>query len=296
MRADSTPTQPTTGTAAGIPYVAVPPAVATDHQAPMIIALHAFEPPRSEAALAGTLPLASLPAWRFYLGLPMFGARLPEGGVAEVNRRGQADYLIELFGPVVEQAAAELPRAVGELREHFPVADSSVGLMGVGAGGAAALLALAESRMPIAAAGIVNPVIEPRAVLSARERRLGIPYSWTDTSREVASWLDFTARAGDIAARRPQPPLLIVSGQQDDVIEPERGRELRDALAAQYPAEALRHIEVPDLAHAMGPEPGLQPGPPAPGNVLADRALAEWFHTHLTAAARASAEETVRLS
>ncbi|MDT0304764.1 prolyl oligopeptidase family serine peptidase [Streptomonospora wellingtoniae] len=293
MRADSTPTQPTTGTAAGIPFVAVPPAVAADH-APMVVALHAFEPPRSEAALAGTLPLASLPAWRFYLGLPMFGARLPEGGVAEVNRRGQADYLIELYGPVVEQAAAEIPRAVSELRERFPVADSSVGVMGVGAGGAAALLALAESRLPIAAAGAVNPIIDPRAVLSARERRLGIPYTWNDTSREVAAWLDFSARAGDLAARRPQPPLLIVSGQQDDVIEPERTRALHDALAAHYPAQALRHIEVPDLAHTMGPEPGLQPGPPAPGNVLADRALVEWFHTHLPLAS--PTEATVRLS
>ncbi|MFD0773315.1 alpha/beta hydrolase family protein [Streptomonospora algeriensis] len=300
MRADSTPTQPTTGTAAGIPFVAVPPAVAAD-KAPMILALHAFEPPRSEAALAGTLPLASLPAWRFYLGLPMFGARLPEGGVAEVNRRGQSDYLIELYGPVVEQAAAELPRAVKDLRERFPVADSAIGLMGVGAGVSAGLLALAESRLPIAAAGTVNPIIEPRAVLSARERRLGIPYTWNDTSHEVAAWLDFAARADDIAARRPQPPLLIVSGQQDDVIAPERGRALHDALAPNYPAQALRHIEVPDLAHTMGPEPGLEPGPPAPGNVLADRALAEWFHTHLTAAPPTAPTappigETVRLN
>ncbi|GAB3440212.1 prolyl oligopeptidase family serine peptidase [Streptomonospora sediminis] len=297
MRADSTPTQPTMGTAAGIPYVAVPPAV-TAGPAPMVVALHAFEPPRSETALAGTLPLASLPAWRFYLGLPMFGARLPEGGVAEVNRRGQADYLIELYGPVVEQAAAELSRAVADLREQFPVADSPLGLMGVGAGGAAALLALAESRLPIAAAGVVNPVIEPRAVLAARERRLGIPYAWNDTSREVAAWLDFTTRAGDLAARRPQPPLLIAAGQQDDVIAPERGRALHDTLIeAGYPAQALRHIEIPDLAHTMGPEPGLQPGPPAPGNVLADRALVEWFHTHMKAAGPAdAAEATVRLS
>ncbi|GAA4903407.1 prolyl oligopeptidase family serine peptidase [Streptomonospora salina] len=297
MRADSTLTHPTTGTAAGIPFVAVPPAVAAD-RAPMILALHAFEPPRSEAALAGTLPLASLPAWRFYLGLPMFGARLPEGGVAEVNRRGQADYLIELFGPVVEQAAAELPRAVKDLRARFPVADSALGLMGVGAGGAAALLALAESKLPIAAAGAVNPIIEPQAVLTARERRLGIPYSWNETSHEVAAWLDFAARAGEIAERRPQPPLLVVNGQQDDVVAPERGRALHDALAAHYPAEALRHIEVPDLAHTMGPEPGLEPGPPAPGNVLADRALTEWFHSHLAAGPQTSSptEETVRLA
>ncbi|MDA0565872.1 alpha/beta hydrolase [Streptomonospora sp. S1-112] len=278
---------------AGIPYLAVPPALPVA-DAPMVVALHAFEPPRSEIALAGTLPLASLPAWRFYLGLPMFGARLPEGGIAEVNRRGHDDYLIELFGPVVEKAAAELPRAVAGLRELHPVGDTPAGLLGVGAGGAAALLALADNRVPVGAAGLVNPIVDPRPVLAARERRLGVDYAWTDTSRGVAAWLDFTARAAEICARRPQPPLLIVSGGQDDVMPPERTRALHDALATGYIPQALRHIVVPDLAHTMGPEPGLQPGPPEPGGVLADRALVEWFHTHLSPTGSA-AEETVRL-
>ncbi|CAM3945499.1 prolyl oligopeptidase family serine peptidase [Nocardiopsis rhodophaea] len=292
MVAESTLTRPTTGTAAGVPFVAMPPVVAGgDGPAPVIVSLHAFEPPRSETALAGTLPMASLPAWRFYLGLPMFGARLPEGGVAEVNRRGQTDYLIQLFGPVVEQAAAELPRVVTELRDRFPVHDGPIGLTGVGAGAAAALLALAESKLPISAMGLVNPVVEPGLVLGARERRLGVAYEWTEESREVAAWLDFTARVGDLATRRPQPPLLIINGGMDEVVPPEHGQALRDALAPHYAPHGVRQIVIPDLAHTMGPEPGLEPGPPAPGNVLADRALTEWFHQHLNA----DAEATVRL-
>ncbi|MBB6174136.1 fermentation-respiration switch protein FrsA (DUF1100 family) [Nocardiopsis mwathae] len=292
MVAESTLTRPTTGTAAGVPFVAMPPVVAAnDGPAPMIVSLHAFEPPRSETALAGTLPMASLPAWRFHLGLPMFGARLPEGGIAEVNRRGQTDYLIQLYGPVVEQAAAELARVVAELRSRFGVQDGPIGLAGVGAGGAAALLALAESDLPIGAIGLVNPIIEPGLVLGARERRLGVAYEWTEESRDVASWLDFTSRVDDLAQRRPQPPLLIVNGGMDEVVPPERGQALHDAVAPHYPPGSLRHIVIPDLAHTMGPEPGLEPGPPAPGNVLADRALTEWFHQHL----HADAEATLRL-
>jgi dienelactone hydrolase len=289
--ADGAPARPITGTAAGIPYLALPPALG-DGPTPMVVALHAFEPPRSEAALAGTLPMASLPAWRFYLGLPMFGARLPEGGVAEVNRLGRSDYLLDLYGPVVEQAAAEIPRAVDDLRAAYPVRDTPPGLVGVGAGGAAVLLALAESTRPIGAAGVVNPVVTPVPVLAARARRLGVDYAWSDTAREAAAWLDFTGRAADFAARRPQAPLLIASGGEDEVMGPERCRALHDALAPHYPPGALRHVEIPDLAHTMGPEPGLEPGPPAPGNVLADRALTEWFHRHL----RADAEATLRLS
>ncbi|MFC7326240.1 alpha/beta hydrolase [Marinactinospora rubrisoli] len=284
MVADSTLARPLAGTAAGVPYLAIPPAHHVE-SAPMIVGLHAFEPPRSEAALAGTLPMAALTAWRFYLGLPLFGARLPEGGVAEVNRLGQSDYLIELYGPVIEQAAAELARAVAELRATFPVADGPIGLMGVGAGGAAALLALAENRLPIGAMGVVNPIVAPAPVLAARERRLGVTYRWTAQSRDVATWLDFTARSGDLTRQTPRPPLLIVTGGQDEVIRPDRGEALYRALAPHHHAQTLRHIVIPDLAHTMGPEPGLEPGPPTPGSVLADRALTEWFHLHLTSGA-----------
>lgn len=280
MAADSTLAEPLTGTVSGVPYLVVPPPD-TGRPAPIVIGLHALEPPRSEAALAGALPLAGLPAWKFYFGLPLFGRRLPDGGVPEVNQRGQTDYLVHLYGPVVEQAAAELGRAVAELRTLFPVTDGPIGLMGVGAGGAAAFLALAESDLAIGAVGVVNPVIDPSQVLAAREQRLGVAYPWGEESREIAAWLDFTDRAEDLA-REPRTPLLIINGRYDEVIRPGHGQLLHDALAPYHRPHTLRHIVLPDLAHAIGPEPGLAPAPPTPGTVLADRALTEWFHLHLT--------------
>ncbi|WP_306370393.1 S9 family peptidase [Nocardiopsis sp. CC223A] len=323
---DTTPdgrSAPVTGTAAGVPFLALPPATGA-HPAPLILGLHAFEPPRSEAALAGTVPLASLPAWRVYPGLPMFGARLPEGGVPEIGRRGESDYLMELFGPVVEGAAAELPRLVAELRSLFPITDDPVGLVGVGAGASAALLSLAESDLPVGAVALVNPVTDPAPVLAARERNHGTPYGWTENALTVRERFDFTARAAEVA--RGRVPVLVVSGGRDDVLPPEHGLGLHEALRAEFlgtaaPRErgsgllrrrgrrvkqeatvpvspegtdhALRHIVIPDLAHAIGSEPGLEPGPLTPGGVLADRALTEWFHRHLTASAqvRAGSEE-----
>ncbi|WP_116247686.1 S9 family peptidase [Nocardiopsis sp. FIRDI 009] len=282
----STLTRPLTGTAAGVPYLALPPAT-TDAPAPLVLALHAFEPPRGEAALAGAVPMTPLPAWRVYLGLPLFGARLPEGGVAEVNRRGERDYLVELFGPVVEEAAAELHRVTDALRALLPVTEDPVGLVGVGAGASAALLALAESRLPIGAAAVVNPVVDPALALAARERRTGSPYEWTARSRQTREWLDFTARAGDVA--RGRTPLLIVNGGRDDVVSPGDGLALHDALRTQGAEHALRHIVVPDLAHTIGPEPGLDPGPLTPAGVLTDRALTEWLHRHLTSSSQVQA-------
>lgn len=282
---------PVTGTAAGVPFLALPPAAATDAPAPLVVGLHAFEPPRSESALAGAVPMASLPAWRVYLGLPLFGARLPEGGVTEINRRGERDYLVELFGPVVEEAAAELSRVIEELRSAFPVADTPVGLVGVGAGATAVLLALAESRLPVGAAAVINPIVDPSLLMAARERRTGTPYRWSAQAQQTRGWLDFSARATEIS--RAGPPVLIVNGGQDEVSPPEHGRAFHDTLAEQGSGQdskhALRHIVVPDLAHAIGPEPGLEPGPLTPAGVLTDRALTEWFHLHLAASTQVQA-------
>lgn len=278
---------PTTGTAAGVPFLALPPAVSAPAPAPLVIGLHAFEPPRSESALSGAIPMSALPAWRVYLGLPLFGARLPEGGVPEINRRGERDYLVELFGPVVEEAAAELRKVDAELRSFLPIADVPTGLVGVGAGATAVLLALAENRLPIGAAAVVNPIVDPTLLMAARERRTGTPYRWNTRAQRTRGWLDMSARAPEIT--RNHTPLLMVGGGADEVSPPDHGRAFHDDLArglggatdAPGHEHALRHIVVPDLAHSIGPEPGLEPGPLTPAGVLVDRALTEWFHRHL---------------
>ena len=54
--------------------------------------------------LAETLPLEEVQARIAYLGLPLFGKRLPAGGMEEVMRRQVEDYVLQLLLPVVEQA------------------------------------------------------------------------------------------------------------------------------------------------------------------------------------------------
>jgi hypothetical protein len=57
------------GIAADVPYIALPPAGRGDgdEAAPLIVAWHLNDPPRSAAAMASALPLAGVPAWRVYL-------------------------------------------------------------------------------------------------------------------------------------------------------------------------------------------------------------------------------------
>src|SRR5262245_62394416 len=102
----------------------------------MIVAWHGLDPPRTPLAFAAAVPMTGVPAWRVYLGLPMTGARLPAGGLAELAARSERDYLLELLVPIVERAAGELPEAVAALREQLEVPDSPVGLAGFCAGGA----------------------------------------------------------------------------------------------------------------------------------------------------------------
>ena len=80
------------GIAAGVPYVAHRPA-ADCQQAPLVVVLHLMDPPRTEAAMAAALPLAGVPAWRAYLGLPMFGA--PNTASPWLARSGMAPFSTE---------------------------------------------------------------------------------------------------------------------------------------------------------------------------------------------------------
>lgn len=188
-----------TGVAAGVPYVALPPAEGAQN-AGLVAAWHLVDPPRTEA-MAAALPLAGVPAWRVYFGLPMLGTRMPAGGFDEVMRLMQDDIVLNFLGPIIEQAAAEAPAAIDGVREELGLDDEPIGLVGASAGSAVALL-LAEGVVPVTAAALVSPVVQLPPVVEA----CGVPnYAWTPESRTLAKRLDFVARASEIAGRDPQP-------------------------------------------------------------------------------------------
>ncbi|GAB3474667.1 hypothetical protein GCM10027521_03560 [Amycolatopsis cihanbeyliensis] len=87
-----------------------------------MVTWHLMEPPRSQLAMASALPMAGLPAWRVHFGLPMSGGRAPKGGFDEFLRLAGEDYVLNIAEPVTEQAAAEFPAAVAELRSTLPIA------------------------------------------------------------------------------------------------------------------------------------------------------------------------------
>jgi alpha-beta hydrolase superfamily lysophospholipase len=241
------PDDPAAGVAAGTPYVVLPPAPPTRRRAPLVVAWHGLEAPRSERAMAAALPLARLAAWRVYLRLRRPGVRASADPLAPEQALLRLDAAVapESSGPVVEQAVAALPAVVAALRARLPLASGPIGLLGCSLGATAALLALTEDQVPVRAAALVRPVVQVE--------RLGL-----------------LARAPEIAKRDPQPAVLVVTGLHEDPGIGEPAERLWQALADRYRAPGrVALLLAPELASRGTDAPQV------------DAAVTDWFGRHL---------------
>ncbi|OZM81848.1 S9 family peptidase [Pseudonocardia sp. MH-G8] len=265
-----------TGTAAGVPFLAVPPAGGRA-DAPVVVAWHLMDAPCTEAAFAAALPLAGLDAWRIYLGLPLCGSRLPAGGFDELMRLGYEDAVLNLQGPISAQAAAESAPAVAELRDRLGLGDGPVGLLGGSLGAAVAQQVVADRQLDVAASVLVSPLVQLRPAVEALGRVFGVEYPWSESSLEVARRMDFVARADEVAAC--PATRLVVGAEDDEAGFREPASRLRDALERRSVAADL--VVVPGMGHALAEEPGIEPAPQLPAAAEVDRLAADWFTRHL---------------
>jgi predicted esterase len=100
------------------------------HSAPIVVLYHGFGPPNSPQDMAQAFPLDTLDANLAYVGLPLFGERLPSGGLDEVMDRQARDYLRQLLMPVIDQAADELATIVTEIAERTNADANALALLG----------------------------------------------------------------------------------------------------------------------------------------------------------------------
>jgi pimeloyl-ACP methyl ester carboxylesterase len=254
-----------TGTAAGVPFTALPPPGGGN--APLIVTWHMMDAPCTDAAFAAALPLAGVDAWRIHLGMPWCGPRAYPDGY-ELSRRDPLGLYVD---PVVRQATEEFPAALAHLRAEFPLDDGPIGVVGGSLGGAVALNVTAGGLVPVAALALVNAAIRASSVVALIAEITGTPYPWDDESRAAAARLDFVARAADLTAGG----LLVVSGDEDYA----DFRSDAAALVAAVPGARL--VTVPDLAHPLAERPGEKPAPQLPVAKVVDEAMTAWFATHL---------------
>lgn len=263
---------PITGTAAGVPFTALPPV--GDGPAPLIVTWHMLDAPRTDAAFAAALPMDGVPAWRVHLGMPMCGARMVNGSTDAVVELFTKDPLMLYLAPFVRQAAEEFPAALASIREQLPVDDGPIGILGASLGGAVALRVLAETDTQIFAAAILNAAVRMRSVVDL----FPDVYPYDAESEQTVDNLDFVAKADAIAGRAP---LLVISGELD---HPALRTDASDLVAAI--GEGAELLTIPGLAHPLADEPGLEPAPQSPQARAVDAELTAWFSRQLAAAGR----------
>ncbi|WP_157786200.1 prolyl oligopeptidase family serine peptidase [Dyella japonica] len=223
---------------------------------PPVILWHGFGPPASERAMMDALPLDEVDAVKVYLGLPLFGARAPEGGMKEVARRQGEDVGLLVFKPVVVGAANELPNVVDALQKNACMPHgASVALVGFSAGGAAALDALSQGKVAIDAAVFINASTGLSASVQAYEKATGKTYAWSPASRELAKDTDAAGHAREIAAH--QPALLFLQGADDAVIDSHGASELFDSLKPFYDgrSQRLQFTRPTGMSHQWAADP-----------------------------------------
>jgi hypothetical protein len=271
---------PRMGVAAGVPFVALPPACDLA-EAGVVVIWHGMDPPRTARSMAATLPLNGLNAWRIYLDLPRHGRRVAAGAVAATAGTCIDEWVVDVVGPVVEGAAEEFPDVLAELGALLPLGDAPLGLLGGGAGAVVAQLILAEAALPVRAAALVNPLgrlggtVDGPGVCGDRN------CCHIESSRQVADRLDFVARAHTVLEHRSWPVLVLVTGVDDHAGIRTAADELWFALSTRNPEQASL-VTLPGTRGALADEPGIEPAPQTPDAMRVDMAVTDWFRRSLT--------------
>jgi dienelactone hydrolase len=263
-------------TANGVPYVALPPA--GGQQAAAVLALwHGGDPPRTDAALVEAIPLNDIPAWRFYLGLPLTGRRLPPGGMDELMARGAQDAIPLTFHPIVSGAVREFPAALADLRSRFGIAhDVPLGLFGFSMGGSTALMTAirqATSEAPVKSVFTFGAALDFHDLVDYLSRIYGTTYPWNDERVQLAEEISPVNHIEELARSHTRFHLAV--GSQDPY--PMQEGTLHLASAIREHGGAAEVEIVPDLAHAFAPDPDApNQGTPADAAKVEDL-VRRWF-------------------
>jgi len=252
----------------------------------LVVLYHGFGPPQNPRALAKVLRLEEMDAILAFVNLPMVADRMPAGGNDELLRAQKEDFVNGFFFRSISNSTAELPQIVKELNATYHLeADKGIGLFGFSAGGAAALLALLESDVPITAAVVINAPMSVTQNVENWQRTLKRQFEWDNASRKAASRYDVELQADKIAERKILPALLIVQGDADEQLSIEPARRAFEALKQRYvgrgEAERIQFEVIHGLAHNFGPASSATGSAQASIDLEIEQKTKQWFERFL---------------
>jgi len=244
----------------------------------VVVLWHGADPTRTEEALSAAVPLHELQAWRIYLGLPLTGQRMPEGGLDEIMRRGREDAVGLLFHPMIEGAVTELAPALGELRGELGIDTAlPLGIFGFSAGGAAALLAVSRRVLAFKAVVTFGAVPDVPALVDVAAAFFQTPYKWTSERLDRARELSTVQHAPELA--KSGAAILLGVGSADQY--PTRGPAEQLAASINGAGGNAEVRVLQDLAHGFVDEPGTAAVPQGPHARAVDQMATDWFLRHL---------------
>jgi predicted esterase len=269
----------------GVPVLISRPGVVTPNTR-LVVLYHGFGPPQNPRALAAVLRLDEMDAILAFVNLPMVADRMPAGGRDELLRVQKEDFVNGFFFRSISGATAELQQIVKELNATYHLdADKGIGLFGFSAGGAAALLALLESDVPITAAVIVNAPMSVMQNVENWQRTLKRQFAWDNASRKAANRYDVELQADKIAERKILPALLIVQGDADKQLGIEPARRAFEALKQRYvgrrEAERIQFEVIHGLAHNFGAGSGATGSAQVSIDLEIQQKTKHWFERFL---------------
>ncbi len=269
----------------GVPVLISRPGIVNPNTR-LIVLYHGFGPPQNPRALAEVLRLEEKDAVLAFVNLPMVADRMPAGGKDELLRVQKEDFVNGFFFRSISGATAELQQIVKDLNATYHLdADKGIGLFGFSAGGAAALLAMLESDVPITAAVIVNAPTSVTQNVENWQRTLKRQFEWDDASRKAASRYDVELQADKIAKRKILPALLILQGDADEQFGVGPARRAFDALKQRYvargEAERIQFEVIHGLAHNFGPGSGATGSAQGSIDLEIEQKTKHWFEWFL---------------
>ncbi|MGI8436434.1 MAG: alpha/beta hydrolase family protein [Chthoniobacterales bacterium] len=252
----------------------------------LLVLFHGYGAPASPSELARALPLPGLNAVLAYVNLPMVAGRLPVGGLDALRRLQKQNFVNGFFFPSISGAAHELRPIVDQIASAYHLeVKNGIGLFGFSAGGAAALLSLMESDVPVHAAVIVNAPMSVAQNVENWEHTLGLHFAWDDASHRAALRYDIGAQAARIARRQPLPALLLLRGEADKSLGLDPAQrayeQLRSAYTAHDGANRVELQTVPGLGHQFGPDAKASPSEPASDAAELPARIEQWFQKFL---------------
>jgi len=259
----------------------VPPLQVVFHSEGTAITGSMFLPDRSEKPVPAVVFLHGYTGHRMEPSFlfPRMAQKLTAQGIAALtfDFRGSGESDGRFEDMTIPGEVKDAHKAVDFVKKASGIDPARLGVLGYSLGGCIAGLMLGE-RNDIRAGVMWAPAIYMKELMEKRLRESGLNFDTVPRQGlpvgNLTNGYEFFRTVRDIdaeaACRKSSAHILVLQGEDDDVVPPEHGRRLVEALKGR--SAKIRYEGIPDVAHGFDSVAAV-------GILMGKTAL--WFKEHL---------------